>query len=179
MFNLEHQERHIKTIRRHWLVFVLGLLPFALTAYLTLVLERALIAGSLWTPFGNMIFPALPSDIVIGLTTLLLLVLWLGAIYFITDFFLDVWIITNERIIGIVQLGLFSRKVNSFRIERIQDVKTEVSGIVQTLFSIGDVHVETASDKHDLIMKTVGSPQNIRRTIMKVVKKNPGGLHDV
>lgn len=179
MFKFEKGEKSIKTIRRHWIILIIGTLPFALTAYLTAALQEALVTGSMWTPFGATIFPALPEEYVYAAGSLLFLVLWLGAAHFITDYYLDTWIITNERIVGILQEGFFRRHINNFRIERIQDVKTEVNGIFPTILHIGDVHIETAGHAHDLIMKTVGSPQKIRGVIMEEIKKRPIHLHDV
>jgi len=179
MFNLGNPETHIRTIRRHWLVFLFGLLPFAFTTYFALFLQDALIAGTLWTPFGNVSFTTFPEAYVYGGVSLLLLTLWLAAMHFVTDFYLDTWIISNERIVGIMQRGFFSREIDSFRIERIQDVQTDIHGLFPTLFDIGDVHVETAGHDHDLIMRTVGNPQKIRNIVMEQIRKRPGSLHDV
>lgn len=179
MFKLEKREKHIRTIRRHWLVFLAGVLPFALMAYLTLLLQKLFISGAIWTPFGIATFPAFPENLVYAGGGLLLLLLWLLTTHFITDFYLDTWIISNERIVGILQRGFFSREITNFRIERIQDVKTDVHGFFPTLFNIGDVHVQTAGHDHDLIMKTVGNPQKIKKLIMEQIKHQPGNLHDV
>ena len=179
MFNLGKRERHVKTIRRHWLVLFIGTLPFALIAYLILLLQEVFIAGAIATPFGNALFTALPENFVYAGGSLLLLFLWLTLMHFVTDFYLDTWIISNERIIGILQQGFFRRRINSFRIERIQDVQTSVKGVFPTLFNIGSVHVQTAGDNKDLIMHTVGNPHKIRQVIMKEIKKSPGHLHDV
>ena len=179
MFNLGTSEKHIKTVRRHWLVFLFGLLPFAFTAYITLLLQNALVAGQVWTPFGNVSFTTFPEAYVYSGAALLFLTLWLAAMHFVTDFYLDTWIVSNERIIGVTQKGFFSREINSFRIERIQDVQTDVHGFFPTIFGIGDVHVETAGHTHDLIMRTVGNPQGLRDIIMEEIRKRPGSLHDV
>jgi len=179
MFNLGHGEHHKKTIRRHWLVLLFGILPFALVTYLTLLLQEVFVAGAIWTPFGSAQFPAFPEDLVYAGGSLLILVLWLGVMHFITDFYLDTWIISDQRIVGILQRGFFSREINSFRLERIQDVQTNVHGFFPTLFNIGDVHVETAGHSHDLVMRTVGNPHKIRRMIMEELKKKSGSLHGV
>lgn len=179
MFHLSQGEKHIKTVRRHWLVFVVQLLPFVFGLYVTLVLQNAFILGEIWTPLGYATFPAFPEQYVLIGGNLLILVLWFGVAHLVTDFYLDTWIITDQRIIGILQRGFFSRQVNSFRIERIQDVQTDIHGFFPTIFGIGDVHVETAGHQHDLIMQTVGSPHSIRRAIMEVVKDRPGSLHGV
>ncbi len=179
MFKLGNKEKHVKTIRRHWLVFVVGVLPFIFAGYLTSLIQEAFITGLVWTPVGTIEFPGFPEEFVTLGAGLLFLLLWLGMMHFITDFYLDTWIISDQRIVGILQRGFFSRQVNSFRIERIQDVQTDIHGFFPTLFNIGDVHVETAGHQHDLVMRTVGNPQRVRRLIMEQIKKRSVHLHDV
>ena len=74
-----------------------------------------------------------------GLMGLLLFafVLW-------TNYYLDVWILTSERIIDINQKNLFSRVISEFPINRVQNVSIEVHGVIETLLKFGDLKVETA-----------------------------------
>lgn len=179
MFKIAQGEKIRKTVRRHWLVFIGGLIPFAIAAILVHLLQKMLLSGAVWTPLGNAEITAFPEQYVLIATYLLFLVIWLGAMHFVTDYYLDVWIITDQRIIGVLQRGFFSRQVTNFRIERIQDVQTDIHGFFQTIFGIGEVHVQTAGHAHDLIMQTVGAPHHIKQLIMDEVKKRPGSLHNV
>src|SRR3989338_3096464 len=47
---------------------------------------------------------------------------WLFVLHTFVDYYLDVWIVTNERIINIEQRGLFSRTVSEQKLYRVQDV---------------------------------------------------------
>lgn len=85
--------------------------------------------------------------------------------YFI-DFYLDLWVITDERIIDIEQKGLFSRTVSELDLIRIQDVTTNVHGIFPTIFDYGRVNVKTASQNVEIIFKNVPNPAEVRKHII-------------
>lgn len=88
-----------------------------------------------------------------------------------TDFFLDVWIVTNERIIAIIQKGLFHRQVSQTRLYQIQDVRTVVKGPIQMLFSYGDLHVETAGLGHgEFHFDNIPAPNEVARRIMELAE---------
>lgn len=88
-----------------------------------------------------------------------------------TDFFLDVWIVTNERVIAIVQKGLFHRTVSQARLYQVQDVRTVVKGPIQLLFSYGDLHVETAGLGHgEFHFDNIPDPNAAARKIMELVE---------
>jgi len=88
-------------------------------------------------------------------------------IHFI-DYYLDVWIVTNDRIIDIEQFGLFSRTVSEVDLFRIQDVTSTVHGIFPTFFNYGDLHIKTASSNIDVIFRKIKDPNIIREQLIKL-----------
>jgi hypothetical protein len=62
-----------------------------------------------------------------------------------TNYLLDLWVITDRRIIVIEQVAFFNRKVGNFRLERMQDIKVTISGIIPTLLNYGTLKAQTAS----------------------------------
>jgi len=87
-----------------------------------------------------------------------------------TDFFLDVWIVTNERVITIHQLGLFDRVVSEARLYQIQDVTSTVRGPFHSMFGFGNVIVETAGTKGQLIFNNIPNPTTVARRILELVE---------
>lgn len=83
------------------------------------------------------------------------------------DYFFDVWIITNERIINIEQKGLFVRTVSELKFSRIQDVTSEVSGMIPTILNFGDVKIQTASEEDMFLFRHVPDPYHIKDVIME------------
>ncbi len=84
------------------------------------------------------------------------------------DYYLDVWIITDQRIISIEQKGLFNRVINEVRYERIQDITSVVPGLIATYFKYGDILIQTAAEKERMILKQVPDPIETRRQISEI-----------
>ena len=63
------------------------------------------------------------------------------------DQYLDMWIITTERIIDIEQNGLFSRDISEIPIKHVQDVTIEVHGLIETFLRFGTIRIQTAGER--------------------------------
>jgi uncharacterized membrane protein YdbT with pleckstrin-like domain len=84
-----------------------------------------------------------------------------------TDYYLNVWCVTNKRIVNVHQIGLFRRKIGSFRLERMQDVNVEINGVLATLLDYGTIHVQTASaDMEEFKASFLPRPQEIKSVIL-------------
>jgi uncharacterized membrane protein YdbT with pleckstrin-like domain len=95
------------------------------------------------------------------------LFLWVLFFFYWTDYYLDVWIITNKRIFDIDQQGIFRREVSVTNLERVQDVTVSVNGIFATFLKFGDIHVQTAGSQMDFSIKNASNPMIIKETIMR------------
>lgn len=87
------------------------------------------------------------------------------------DYYLDLLIITNERIINIRQEGLFHRSVSELRLYRIQDVTSEIKGFIATIFKYGKVEIQTASGEGRFIFDQVPRPEIVAQKIMQLHEK--------
>ncbi|MFA5076017.1 MAG: hypothetical protein WC480_01215 [Patescibacteria group bacterium] len=92
--------------------------------------------------FFKILFPhLLASEVVYTLLLLSVSVYYLYILLFaytsFIDYWLDIWVVTNERIISIEQRGLFARKFSEQQLFLLQDVSSEVHGILATLFHFG------------------------------------------
>lgn len=171
-FALEPGEQVVRTVRKHWLVFVGMLFPYFGLAILPLVLPPVLRWATQFYPEGNVIL----SHVQIAPPLLQLLlgawwfILWVGAFNAFTSYFLNVWYITSHRIVEVRQFGFFDRKVSSFLLVRVQDVTTNVEGIIADLFGFGRVQVETAGTaSHLFVMEGVADPVGMRDLIMREI----------
>ncbi|HBB37882.1 MAG: hypothetical protein UV82_C0010G0027 [Candidatus Magasanikbacteria bacterium GW2011_GWD2_43_18] len=160
-------EHVVHEIRRHPITFV----PIA---FLFLVL--LLVPIVLYLVLLNL-FPA----VLAGPRTYPLLVL-LASSYYLTmyllfyvrfiDYYLDIWIVTNDRIIDIEQHNLFSRSITELDLFRIQDVTVEMHGLFATVFNYGDVSVKTASSNSHIVFYAVGYPNKIREDLIKLSEED-------
>ena len=96
------------------------------------------------------------------------------------DYYLDLLIITNERVITIRQDGLFHRAISELRLYRVQDVYSEVKGLFPTIFKYGNIEVQTASGEDRFIFKHLPHPERVASQIMELHEKyvEARGLHE-
>jgi len=105
-----------------------------------------------------------------GLLTIMLYIIWLSAIWILgfiiwMNYYLDVWILTNKRLIDVNQKKLFHRDIATLRLENIQDIKIEISGIINTFLKIGNIHVQTAAGSNEFTMYGIKNPEIAKEAI--------------
>lgn len=98
--------------------------------------------------------------------------LWLFFFTEFIDYYLDVWIVTNDRIVNIEQQGLFSRTISELDLYQIQDVTSEVSGIVKSAFNFGNVHIQTAGNVQRFVFKSIPNPHEVRKHIVDLIAED-------
>jgi hypothetical protein len=100
---------------------------------------------------------------------------WATMFYVITMYILDMWVVTDHRIIDSKQHGFFSRTVSEASLARIEDVSVSIRGLIPTMLNYGDVMVQTAAEDNKFIFRQVPDPQGVKDTIMKLAGEY---LHD-
>jgi len=88
------------------------------------------------------------------------------------DYYLDMWIVTNDRIVDIEQHGLFNRVITELDLYRIQDVTANVTGIFGTVFRFGDVVVTTASANTSIVFRNIPHPNHIREELIRLADQD-------
>ena len=175
MIALHQNEKLLGAYRKTWIAFLgtvvsalaLTLLPFALP----------LLINSL---------PALPDAHIPGGLLALVAVLWwwivwTGLFLAFTNYYLDVFIVTNERVVHIEQLGLFRRRIAELRMERVQDVMIEQLGFLATMLHFGNVRVQTAGETGSFSFRAIPHPMRVKELIMstqrQAVLREHGAAH--
>lgn len=165
--HLDPDEHVILEVRKHWIVFAghaLGLLCAAFMPLIVFAMIKMLVPSLLKVV-------TLPTNINAYAFFLFFYILWLLALwlsFFIdwTKYFLDVWYVTEKRIIDVEQRRIFDREISNLRFDKIQDVTIDVHGFIPTMLNFGDVKVQTAAeDSGDFFLSTVRNPEEVRRVI--------------
>lgn len=125
----------------------------------------------------NILFPSLVEKVwvwplLLTLGSAYVLFVWLLFFFSLLDYFLDVWIITGHRIIDIRQNGFFSRSVSEVRLDKVQDVSSQVNGFFPTVLKYGNIIVQTASENNNLYFEEVSHPEHIRDLLVKLIDKH-------
>lgn len=168
---LQPGERITRSVRKHWFVLLVSLVPFALLAYLpTLFLPFMHFIASVVPHSGQVATFDIPANPLVRLLYgLWLIMLWSAAFNAVTRYYLNQWIITTTRIIEIHQYGYFSREVSSVLLVRVQDVSSDVEGLFGTLLGYGRLTVQSAGQEEHFIMDDIADPQGLRDLIMKEI----------
>lgn len=141
----EEGERMLILVRRHWFRFLVRIMRVVITAKVPFLAAWVMT----FTPFANIIETAWInySSEILFFSTLWLLFNWMNLAYLWTDYYLDLWIITDRRVISVDQISLFFREVGSFRIERLQDIHITIPGFLATMLDYGHIEAQTAADE--------------------------------
>lgn len=154
-------------VRQHWVVLLKKLVIWFIFA-LALILFRRY--GQAWLPGffeGNIgTVTRLFIQVYTLFLTLSLFLIWL-------IYYLNVQIITDRRIVDIDQVGLFHHEVSELHIENIEDVTSDISGILGTIFNYGDVYVQTAGTIERFEFNGVPDPGAINKLILDLYEQIP------
>jgi hypothetical protein len=181
-FQLEQGERVIRTVRKHWFVLFVSLIPFALLAWLPTFLPDLFLRFAAASPEASQLFAQLTPEnpwfrLFLGLWWL---VMWLAAFNNFTQYYLNHWVITTTRIVRVRQHQFFSREVSSFLLVKVQDVSTTVDGIFADLLGYGSIRVQTAGDaSRHFVMDGIDNPTGMRDLIMSEIAMMHQDKHSV
>jgi hypothetical protein len=97
------------------------------------------------------------------------------ALFFYTSFitfYLDLLIITNDRLIDINQDNLFSRRISEMDLHQVEDVTSEVRGFFPSLFNYGTLTIQNASAVVKFIVPSVKNPSKLRDMILTLADED-------
>lgn len=159
--SFDPSEKVLLKVRGHWLVF-LGPITQTLIAAVAPFVLFVIIAT----------LGAVPSfiyemHVLSYLAVWWLLISWCAIVIVWTDYYLDLWILTNKRIINIRQTGLFDRTTATWDLHRIQEITVHKENFIQTIFNYGELQIQTAgpSDEYARV-RGIPDPDRVRAMIL-------------
>ena len=162
---LKENEVVMMVLHRHWIVIVFKIF------YLCILLFSSLILIAIRWPIIALVWESLFWALMTLYWIIFLMFVFLS---WVNDE-LDLFVITNKRVIGIEQMGALTRKVSECSLDKVQEVNSSVSGILPTLFWYGQVNIFTASETSRMTVSYAPDPvENSRKinTIIHEVKWN-------
>jgi hypothetical protein len=147
--------------RRHPFSFLgFGFLGSAMIIFPIIILLTLLDSGIL--QFDDPLEPKIAVAIISGYILFVLgmmIVAWM-------NYYLDVYIVTDRRLIDIHQEGLFSRSLSAVDLVDVEDVNAEVKGLLPTYFDYGNVDIQTAGEIQNVNFYQVPKPYLLARRVM-------------
>jgi uncharacterized membrane protein YdbT with pleckstrin-like domain len=161
-FEGQHEgEQVLAVIRMHWFYLIGRILVHVLS--LIVIMFLAVYSGYFISSeqIGKLIF---------FMAFLYLLFWWFFVFYEATMYYLNTWIVTNERVISNRQKGLFRRTLAELNLGKIQDISVNVEGFFATILDFGEVEIQTAGAEKKFLLYIVPAPKDIKDKIMKAAK---------
>ena len=160
-------ERVAFKLRRHPFTFV----PAMVLMFFILTLPL----GLYWIIARNFL-PWLESPVGLPILILFASIYYLFVVlyfytYFVT-FYLNLTVITNDRIVDISQNGLFSRTIAEIDLYLIQDATSEIKGFFPTLFDYGNVMLQTAGAVPRCTLRDVSHPHQLRKKLLDMAMED-------
>ncbi len=160
---LDEDEQVLLQVRKHWFILITQMLSIFVVSIAPIVawmaLEYAAVAAK--------IAFAVNTNMLTSFFTGWLILSWMALFSVWTNYYLDVWTITNKRLITVDQRGLFNRNTGSFRLERLQDINVSIKGIIATFLDYGDLRAETASEDQEFVARCIPKPQEMKALILR------------
>ncbi len=158
MLNLDHlREWEVvkKVVRRHWMAFA------------PLFLYSVLVLSIIISIYLTMWFTLMSNLIVIVFTMFSILFLFIDWL----NNELDMYVISNKRIIGIDQISFLNRTVSECSLADVQEVNSKTKWIFANLFDYGSVTIQTAWNASNFHMAIVPEPLKTARQILNIVEE--------
>ena len=153
--NLRSWEKVDSVVRRHWIVFALiGIYAIG------------------WIILTVAIFVLMWSS---AFTLLMIVVFWMFYSLFLyiswLDYELDLFVITNNRVIAVEQKGFLNRAVGECTLDKIQEVGIETKWLFANIFDYGTVTLKTAGSTSNFDMTFSPKPMESSRYINNIVDR--------
>ncbi|MFA5917314.1 MAG: hypothetical protein WC850_03730 [Candidatus Gracilibacteria bacterium] len=140
-------------IKRHWIVYVfIGVYFFS----------AVLLSSALIFFFSTQIW-----------VYIILIVFWMGFALFLyvkrLDHELDLFIITNNKVIGIEQVSLLNRTVSECSLSQVQEVGSKTMGFFANMLNYGSITILTAGNATNFTMDFAPDAINTSSKILSII----------
>lgn len=163
--NRRPNERIMLTLRRHWFVLFKLIVQTIIFVGVPVAFYLFLFVQAPELLDGQYVKPL----VTLG-ASMYYLFIWMFLFNNFIDYYLDVWIVTNERIINIEQKNLFHRTISEKNLDRMQDITSEVKGILPTFLNYGTVFIQTAGTTERFEFKQVPDAPEVTQQVLRIVQ---------
>jgi Bacterial PH domain len=167
--DLEPEEDVLTVVRKHWFILATQLIGIVVVAILPMVLLTIVLQVPKAAGVGTLSIEGYTPFITFALAGWLLFCTF-SAFVIWTHYYLDLWVITDRRIIAVEQIHFFNRTVAIFRLERLQDIEFSIKGLIQTFFNFGSISAQTAGHMEaNFTSQGMPNPDALQATIQKAM----------
>ena len=163
----QKNEEIVLILREHWFFLAIKLAIWALLTLVVLLVKNFLVRSApqlLTEPYIHYV------DLARNLYVMFLV---LALFTVIALYYLNVQVVTNERIVDIEQKTVLNRIVSELHLAKIEDVSSETKGFFGTALRYGNVYVQTAGTEERFLFERVPNPELVNKVILDLYEKLP------
>ncbi len=161
-------EKILLVLREHWfrlaakviVVAVLSLVP----AIVGLLLSD--------TSFGTQSDVA--SAVVSTFISIYYLSLLVALFVIFVLYYLNLHIVSEQRIVDIDQRGLLFHEISELNIETIEDVTSQTKGLFGNILNYGTVYIQTAGTSQKFEFENIPDPSHVAKIILELYEAHGG-----
>lgn len=83
------------------------------------------------------------------------------------DWYLDLWVLTSQKIIDIQQMGLFKRLVMTYSLNNIQGVAIKTGGLLSSFFKYGDAEIKISGQANAVVFREIPNASLVQEKILQ------------
>lgn len=154
----DREEKVLLLLRRHWITNVPWILGVLLMSVAPAVAEEVVPVLAL-----------VPLRFQLMMTVMWYLLTLAVVIEKFLEWYFNVYIITDERIVDIDFYSLIYKEISDMKIDRIQDVTAIQGGVIRALFNFGTVNIQTAGERREFDFEDVPRPQVVAKFLNEML----------
>lgn len=158
-------EKLIFAQRKHWLIFAVPLFILSLTGIMCLA--SLIIASSFFINYTFLLIPAYLLSLIFMLSL---------ALRSIIDWYFNIYIITNRRIMEVSYSPLSSHQINEVLLDQVKctEIDTKIEGVINDFLDIGHVTITFDRPTHEeaFVFSYLLNPRKIEAYLQGALYKN-------
>ncbi len=160
-FKVHPGETVLLKVRKHWFILVRDVFLTLVGGILGVILAIMTI---------RLIAISVVPAVILFALSLWLIMVWIAIMTIWTTYYLDMWVVTDERIVYSEQVSLFSRDITTIQLERVQDATIKYTNFIETILDFGLLRIQTAStNSADMEMYGIPHPEAVRQLVLNQV----------
>ena len=158
---LKPGERTICLIRKHWSAYVINLV-------LAVSVSLGIVAALTILLLDSGTFSTSTAQSVTTITSAALLSSLFLMLYGFVDQYLDVLIITSERILVVNQNGLFQREAEEIHLHDLIGVRSTTNGVLAHYLRYGRLIIKNGEDNREIVVNDIPRVSDVSKLILEL-----------
>jgi len=157
-------------VRPYWVSFIPTALAFLFLMFFAIGAQALIATGSLVT------LDAVTAQNIIYIFGIFQLVVVLVFLVAALDFYFDIVVVTDRRLVDIDQEQLFFRRISQLNLEDVEDVTSVVNGFFPSIFNYGSLEVQTAGEARNFEIPNIKNTHEIEAIISDLADQAKNGV---